>query len=638
MKTIFKGLMACLIAAGLSSQAEAATFYVKASAAPAGNGSSWSRAFNNLDAALIAASSGSNQIWVAKGTYKPTAKYGGLYTGTEANLVTFKLPSNVAIYGGFAGTETLLSQRSLDANPTILSGDLNGNDNNTPSTTRTNKSDNAWHVLTADGVTGVTLDSLIVTDGYAAGPDLGVLSNDFQFNLVSLDYTHAAGGGLLALRAQVTLNNMRFEYNGVDSVNATVRGPNFGPPGKPAEASGGGAIAAVDTGTLVTIKNSTFNYNTAFNFGSNGGALNTLLGDASFIISQSAFNNNVANRIGGAIHTKDAGFIRVSSSVFSKNKIVTLAPPNIIGDESGGAIGSTNSDLTISNSAFDSNSTGTLGAGGGAVFFHTPLDDHTPYTFSCADSIFTNNQSGTIGGGAVTIQAGMRNAGTSASISNSAFFNNVAGTGGAVYVDVIPTTITNSSFIGNQAWVEGGAVFGSNFGDAVFGHTDLSTRGLLTISNSSFKNNTIVGIPAANIGAGFTPQFVFDLVAGFQASVHGFPAEHVFALNPGGGAIASELEGNLAVSNCSFKSNSAPNANGGAILVGGSDGCGFGSCPPPLGLTQLVMDQAYTTLKTSSCSGNTDQTGSNNLAVLNPGNLDTSPNGVQLVTDGSCGP
>ena len=151
-------------------------FYVNANAS-GGNCSSWSQACKSLDTALSAASvAGSGQIWVAKGTYKPSIQYGGGYSGSHSNLVTFNIPQNTAIYGGFKGTESSLSQRNPQQNLTVLSGDLNGDDVNSPGN-YSNKSDNAWHVLTADnGVASVVVDGFTVQDGYAGGPDAGVVS------------------------------------------------------------------------------------------------------------------------------------------------------------------------------------------------------------------------------------------------------------------------------------------------------------------------------------------------------------------------------------------------------------------------------------------------------------------------------
>ena len=71
-------------------------------------GDSWANAYKNLQAALSAAAS-SDQIWVAEGVYYP----GGHRTST------FTLKNEVAVYGGFKGTETQVDQRNPAANPTI---------------------------------------------------------------------------------------------------------------------------------------------------------------------------------------------------------------------------------------------------------------------------------------------------------------------------------------------------------------------------------------------------------------------------------------------------------------------------------------------------------------------------------------
>ena len=87
-----------------------ARWYVNASAAAGGDGTSWGRAFRTLDAALyLAFQPCNNEIWVAQGSYTPTS---GAYA----------MPANVAIYGGFTGVETNLAQRNWQAFPAILDG------------------------------------------------------------------------------------------------------------------------------------------------------------------------------------------------------------------------------------------------------------------------------------------------------------------------------------------------------------------------------------------------------------------------------------------------------------------------------------------------------------------------------------
>ncbi len=610
-----KTLIIALISLGFAFDAYAATYYVKAGT-PGGNGTSWAKAFNNLDSALTASSgAGPNQIWVAAGTYKPSIKFAGGYNGTESNLKTFKLPSNVAIYGGFNGTETLLSQRNRDLNPTILSGDLNGDDINSPSNTITNKSDNAWHVLTADNATNVTLDSLIVRDGYAAGPDSGTL--DKQFNFITLDYTHDAGGGLLARHgSQVTLNNMRFEYNAGDRTRAILVDPNL--PGNPALAAGGGAVVAEDTNTVVTVTLSSFDHNSAVKVGSSGGAL---IGqkDGTLTVSLSSFTNNVADRNGGAIRVKDAQPLTVNNSVFSNNNITG----STIGDESGGGIGSIDNIVKVSGSLFDSNSSNAT-ASGGAIFFHIPFNDQEVYTLSVDNSIFNNNVGGIFGGGAISVTGFKPMVGAQATISNSLFTNNSAGDGGAIYTDSIPSVVTTSIFYNNQAFTNGGAIDGTNFGDAIFGAADLTSRSPLQISKSVFIGNSSLGGPSV--------QPTVDFFAVALGQVFHLPASTVKSMLPGGGAIASVLGGNLSLSNNTFLLNSAINGEGGAVLVGGS--MGFAGPAPQTAVNGF--NEAYVAMSKSICSGNTATLGGKNTKVEDPASLGFIPNGVYLLSDGSC--
>lgn len=83
--------------------------YVDARATGAGNGASWADAFTKVQPALNAAQSG-DQVWVAAGRY----------------VENITLKNGVALYGGFAGTETELGQRNWVVNETILDGNQAG--------------------------------------------------------------------------------------------------------------------------------------------------------------------------------------------------------------------------------------------------------------------------------------------------------------------------------------------------------------------------------------------------------------------------------------------------------------------------------------------------------------------------------
>jgi hypothetical protein len=118
--------------------------YVKKGATGTGDGSSWTNAFPELRDALAAPLCNRVDIWVAQGTYTPTA--------TTTRTISFVMRSGAAIYGGFAGTETLLSQRNVRTNVTILSGDIGAPLDST---------DNSNHVLSATGV-----DTTSIVDGF----------------------------------------------------------------------------------------------------------------------------------------------------------------------------------------------------------------------------------------------------------------------------------------------------------------------------------------------------------------------------------------------------------------------------------------------------------------------------------------
>ena len=87
--------------------------YVNHAATGANDGSSWADAYTDFQSALDSALAG-DQIWVAKGVYKPSRYIDSSLAPYHPRTVTFRLVDSVGHYGGFDGTETSLSQRDWE--------------------------------------------------------------------------------------------------------------------------------------------------------------------------------------------------------------------------------------------------------------------------------------------------------------------------------------------------------------------------------------------------------------------------------------------------------------------------------------------------------------------------------------------
>lgn len=141
-------------------------YYLDPNATGNNDGTSWQDAFTDLNSVLASFIPG-KEIWLRAGTYIPTT------INTDPRKATFNLPNGVKIYGGFNGTETDKSQRNPSANPTILSGDLNGNDNSNITNTETTRQDNAYHVVSIRGnASNIIVDGITISGGNANGGQL----------------------------------------------------------------------------------------------------------------------------------------------------------------------------------------------------------------------------------------------------------------------------------------------------------------------------------------------------------------------------------------------------------------------------------------------------------------------------------
>ncbi|MCP1386553.1 Calx-beta domain-containing protein, partial [Runella salmonicolor] len=142
---------------------------------PSQDGSTWAKAFSNLQSGLNAAATSmfpDIEIWVAQGTYKP---------GTLRSDV-FKIPSKVRVYGGFVGTEINLSERNWVTHPVILSGEIG----------TIQRNDNSYHVVLFKSTDSLTrLDGFRIERGFAE-----FVAGTQNINVPDL---LASGGGILAI-------------------------------------------------------------------------------------------------------------------------------------------------------------------------------------------------------------------------------------------------------------------------------------------------------------------------------------------------------------------------------------------------------------------------------------------------------
>jgi len=200
-------LLVLLVALG--GPASAQVIHVDDSAVGANDGSSWQDAFTDLQAALAVASGGS-EIWVARGTYRPSASLDRLATF----LVMF------GVYGGFDGTEATLADRAGLFDETILSGDLLGDDG--PGFA--GHAENSAHIATISSFASATLDGFTLRGGNAdvgpyhrSGGALevgGFVFSAFVRNCTFLDNYAMSTGGAIACPGKSPLRIERCTFLG----------------------------------------------------------------------------------------------------------------------------------------------------------------------------------------------------------------------------------------------------------------------------------------------------------------------------------------------------------------------------------------------------------------------------------------
>jgi hypothetical protein len=297
-----------------------AVCYVNQNATGKNNGTTWTDAYVHPQLALL---NGCTEIWVAKGVYTP------VLAGSDPT-VSFDIPAGTKMYGGFAGGESSVDQRLPTVNLTVLSGDVEHNDDSSGEAKDLEfwanvnpyfiRGKNSFHVVTMFGptaspITGDTiLDGFLITAGAAmsdteasggavycrSDSDVSGECSPTLRNLILVGNTAKQNGGALAFasgKARPSIVNSLFLTNG------------WSP-----DAGGAIYVAATDAASELAISGCMFFNNYA---GLNGGAVETQI--KTTLVNTTFLENTAFNGIGGAIHITSNGPLSVVNATFSQN-------------------------------------------------------------------------------------------------------------------------------------------------------------------------------------------------------------------------------------------------------------------------------------------------------------------------------
>jgi len=378
-------------------RATSSVWYVEPGGLTGGTCDTWA---NACDLRYTLANAGANsELWVQAGTYRPTS-------GSDLTA-TFQLRNGVALYGGFAGTESLRNQRDPVVNVTILSGDIGANDLANPITSPSQiVPGNSYHVVTGSGTdASAVLDGFTVTAGSANGTS-----------------TFGTGGGIYTSAGSPTLANLVFAGNlantGGGMYNTASSPSLLNVTFKNDIASDGGGLYDLNSTPVLT--NVTFSSNIA---GSNGGGM--LNSNSSPSLTNVIFSANSAD-YGGGVYDESGSNPTFTNASFDTNSAT---------HQGGGLFNNTGSNPVLNNVTFRNNP---ASQSGGAIYNDSSNPQLTNITFS---------------GNSAPLGAALYNWNSSPSLNNVTFSGNAAGLFGAAMASwnsASQPTVTNSIIWGNS--------------------------------------------------------------------------------------------------------------------------------------------------------------------------------------------
>ncbi len=384
----------------------------------------------------------------------------------------------VSVHTTFINSKFLNNTATLNGGAVHLGGDCNFI--NSTFINNTAPEGGALYLYGGSGnFTNVTFTSNIAQEYGGAVRSYGTFNN---FTNALFTENYAKYGGAVYITGSGNFNNATFADNNVSKSGGALY--LYSGSGNFTNSIFNAVYFSRSNGILT---NSTFDDNRA-----NSGAAVYTEEDSFYHFINDAFTANIAQEYGGAVYIKRDGMF--TDSKFNNN---SAQYGGAVAQEYGGAVFINNGSCTIVNSTFTNNS---ASANGGALSIKYGSCTIVNSTFtnnsasadggavlmnngSCTivNSTFTNN-SASANGGALSIKYG------NCTIINSTFINNTAKYGGAIFLNFVNYTFTDSTFKYNIVEMDGGAI---SILDASSG----------SFINATFMNNKINGLEYSEGGA-----------------------------------------------------------------------------------------------------------------------------------------
>lgn len=458
--------------------------------------------------------------------YEQVTVVGSKFSNNQINLSGKGLNSEqMATYSGFGGAISANGKLNV-ANSEFTGNKVSVKYTENSNYTNENGSQEKW-VTNGEVGTGGAINNtgeLTVTDSKFTGNSAaygGAVNNNGAALIKNSEFTNNTANSLISGKTTFTYNDKEYTK---DYSSYTGHG---------------GAINSMGD---ITIEGSKFNTNIA---AESGGAV---ISFGNVVIKNSEFKNNTAKS------KSDEGYY----SVNEQGEVVY----NDMSDSEGhgGAVAAAGRDehkLTVENSYFEGNVSGSEGGGAIATFITTEINN----------SIFKNNQSEGSGGAIAVLYEN-----PSLSILNSTFIGNTSADFGGAVNSYDNLVVDNSIFTDNKAVYGGGAI--EAYGDE---------NTLISIKNSTFENNKAMGEDGTGAGGALSLGInAYDPYGEAKLTNNVIIDNTIFKNNSsgdggdgGGGAVWIYNENDSQkqnITNSKFISNSTAGDGGGIIYMSGNGG------------------------------------------------------------------